>query len=131
MTAVTSFRSVEMPLMHNCQSAILSKQEEMQRHRAWHGTLSGMKSEAALRGLPAGTFLLRQGESELEYYLSWIVDTETNVYKHQPFCLSADLGNPQWEHRNCLYTKLPNLDDIIAIMMHSPKEQCIPLSQGY
>ena len=95
------------------KSQILAKQAEIAGHHAWHGPLSGIKSEEILQKKPVGSYVLRQGETDNEYYLSWMSDTECNICLHRPFCLVIDQEEPKWLHKNGQVDCWEKLEDII------------------
>ena len=88
-----------------------------------------MRCENILRGQPNGSYVIRNGEEPGHYYISWTVDTERSIFKHQPFCISEDKG-AHWEYRNGLTGSMEKLADLIPMMMHLSKENCFPILKG-
>ena len=103
-------------------------EEQMKTHPAWQGDISELSSEKLLKGQPLLTYLLRQGEKEHSYYISFVKGDGS--IKHQRFTLELDqLG---WYYRNGV-TNGPrevtkeNINDLIPPMMHCEPPECIPL----
>jgi hypothetical protein len=105
---------------------ILEKEQEVMSHAAWHGNLTGISCEDILRGKPASSFLLRQGEMRCHYYLSYVIEAPF-LYKHQPFIISLENAQGGWGYRNgCNWWTL-KLEELIAMIIHQPRENCSPI----
>jgi len=102
---------------------IRSKQEEIESHAAWHGRITGMACEAQLRGQPPLSYLLRKGEEEGHYYLSFV---QTPVcFRHQPFIIESSVQG--WFYQNGYTGIAPTVEEIIPMIMHCTLEECRPI----
>lgn len=99
------------------------KEDEITSHPAWHGCLNGMDCEALLRGMPSGTYLLRQGEDQYHYYLSYVIGEY--FYKHQPFIIKFSTRG--WFYQNGCSGFRDRLIELIPMAMHCDESQCTPL----
>jgi hypothetical protein len=99
------------------------KQKEIEAHAAWHGKISGMYCEALLREHPAFTYLLRTGEEEGHFYMSFVQAPVS--FKHQPFVIRFSLNG--WFYQNGYTGITPTVDELIPLIMHCSPEQCRPL----
>jgi hypothetical protein len=97
--------------------------KEMVSHPAWHGDLTGSEAEALLRFQPAGTYLLRQGEKEGLFYLSYVEGT--HLY-HLP--VKIDQASQQWFYLNAFPHYANNLEIFIPEIMHRAENECHPLA---
>lgn len=104
-------------------SWIAEKENEITSHPAWYDRLNGMDCEALLRGMPTGTFLLRQGEDQYHYYLSYVIGEYS--YKHQPFIIK--FSSRGWFYQNGNTDFRDRLVELIPAAMHCNEGQCIPL----
>ncbi len=102
---------------------IQNKQKEIENHVAWHGKITGMLCEALLRDQSPFTYLLRAGEEELHYYLSFVQAPVT--FKHQPFIIEFSVKG--WFYRNGYTGIAPTVEEIIPMIMHCSPEECHPL----
>jgi len=93
-------------------------------HPAWHGKINGMLCETLLRDMPVNTYLIRQGEEEFHFYLSF-VHGENNFFKHQPFMIDND--SRKWFYRNCQQHWAPVVEGLVPLIMHCAADQCLPL----
>ncbi len=108
-----------------CESWAIALKEEVAAHPAWHGMITGMAAEALLRDQKLHTFVIRQGEKEMHYYLSF-VQGEDNNFKHQPFVIEE--AHRKWFYRNTIPHLAASVDELIPLIMHIAPELCIPLS---
>src|SRR5882724_4715796 len=103
-------------------------QEEIESHPAWHSDISEIESEQLLRDENLFTYLLRSGEKENFYFISFI--KEDGSIKHQFFTLELDRKG--WFYRNGM-TGGPqeiiskDLHKLIPMMMHCDLLSCTPL----
>lgn len=103
-------------------------EKEIRLHSAWLGYISGLKAEKMLSEqdykVPY-TYLLRQGEGERDFYVTFIRPDLT--IQHQPFivkitpegwyCLNG-VGNGPFIHTS--------IDTVIHFVMHCKQNECIP-----
>jgi len=102
------------------------KEKEIFSHPAWHGSLSGIECEDVLRGKIPGTYLLRAGEKNFQYYLSFVVENCFS-FKHQPFLITGGDSNLGWGYRNGVTRWCHDLENLISSAMHCEIESCFPL----
>lgn len=104
---------------------LLDKKEEILKHPAWHGSTSTQEAESLLLERLPFTYLLRHGERNYHYYLSFIREQII----HQLCVLEFSLQG--WVYRNGI-TSPPQLRlvDLIPLAMHCRPDQCIPLIKG-
>ncbi|MGH2612954.1 MAG: hypothetical protein ACRDFB_07890, partial [Rhabdochlamydiaceae bacterium] len=69
------------------------------------------------------TYLLRAGEEECHYYLSFV--QSPLCFKHQPFVIEFSMQG--WFFRNGYTGITPTLDEIIPLIMHCTSEESRPL----
>ena len=106
--------------------ATTGKEMELTGHPAWHGSLTGVSSEALLKGLAPYTYLLRTGEEKGHFYISFV--KEDLSIKHQPFVLRFSLNG--WHYQNTVGAYRPtNVADLIPLMMHCEIAVMKPLSR--
>lgn len=105
--------------------------QEIEYHSAWLGQISALKAEKYLRGHKKPyLYVLRAGEGEREnetdYYVSFVLPDFS--IKHQPFVITVTFEG--WYFENGA-TGGPftheSIDDVLHLMMHCPKEACVPL----
>ena len=108
----------------NLDVAIQTKRDEMFSHVAWHGELTGSEAESLLWGQIAGTYLLRQGEKEDHFYLSYIVG---NDLFHLP--VRIDQPTCKWFYQNGCFHYGDELKEFICEIAHREEDQCHPLVQ--
>lgn len=104
--------------------------EQIITHPAWHSDISENDSEKLLRGNNPFTYLLRSGEKEHFYFISFV--KEDGSIKHQFFALEFDRRG--WFYRNGgtgspqeIVSK--DLDRLIPMMMHCDLVSCTPLTR--
>jgi hypothetical protein len=104
-----------------------TNQEQIQGHPAWHGDIDAMQAEALLQGNDAFVYLLRKGEEENVYFITFV--KEDREIKHQRFTLEYDRRG--WYYKNgCNTPQDPVeiveeiLERLIPRMMHCDAEQC-------
>jgi hypothetical protein len=101
-------------------------EQEIFTHPAWHGHFLGIECEDLLRGKPAFSYLLRAGEAKFHYYLSYVMETPF-IYKHQPFTIAFQDAVKGWGYRNTVPHWASHLKDLIPLIIHQPKELCLPI----
>ena len=107
-------------------SWIKANQEQIEKHLAWHESVSSLEAEMLLRGKGSFTYLLRRGEEEQAYYISFV--KEDGGIKHQRFTLEYDRKG--WFYKNGQVTgTLPEIVDetiegLIPQMMHCGAGEC-------
>lgn len=101
--------------------------KNIQAHPAWYGRISGLSADKMLRSkdLPF-LFLLREGEYEKNYYLSFIRPNLT--IRHHPFVITTTQEGWFYDdtERGGPYTNA-SIDRILGLMMHCREEDCVPL----
>ncbi|MBI3211724.1 MAG: hypothetical protein HYZ47_03455 [Simkania negevensis] len=106
-------------------------QEQIQTHPAWHSNISEAESEKLLRDKNAFTYLLRSGEKEHFYFISFV--KEGGSIKHQFFALEFDRKG--WYYRNGGQGSLQeaisqDISKLISMMMHCDLRSCTPLTSA-
>jgi hypothetical protein len=101
---------------------IQEKRNEITANLAWHADLTGPEAESLLRHQEAGTYLLRQGEKEDHYYLSYV---EGRVLSHLP--IKIDYSQKQWFYQNTTHHFGDDLKAFIPEIMHREEAECHPL----
>jgi hypothetical protein len=109
---------------------VQKNQEQIQIHPAWHSGISEKESEKLLIGKSLFTYLLRSGEKEHSYFISFV--KEDASIKHQFFALEFDQKG--WLYRNGgvlspqeIISK--DLHELISMMMHCDSFACTPLKE--
>ena len=102
-------------------SQLSSIEKEIANHPAWHGRMSGLPAEKLLRGKNPYLYLLRAGENEMDYYVTFVLPDLS--IRHQPFVITV---TPQgWYFENAAATGPFNLaasiDDVLHLIMHCEK----------
>ncbi|MGH2611423.1 MAG: SH2 domain-containing protein [Rhabdochlamydiaceae bacterium] len=110
------------------QKEIREREMEILLHLGWHGDISGIECEDLLRGLIPGSYLLREGEREFQYYLSFVLGDPFS-FKHQPFLIVKDHSQIIWGYRNGAHRWISTLDSLIPMVMHCALDQCYPLQK--
>ena len=75
---------------------IQKNQKQIESHPAWYDLISEDESEALLKNKNPFTYLLRAGEKQYSYFISFV--RENGAIKHQPFIL--ELNKRGWYYRN-------------------------------
>lgn len=102
--------------------------DQIKSHVAWHSDISANESEKLLKDKSPFTYLLRAGDKEQLYYISFV--KEDKSIKHQFFVLEFNLQG--WVYRNG-GTGTPeeivskDLHELIPMMMHCDLLACKPL----
>lgn len=84
------------------QSEIHDVLGEIVLHPAWKGMISGLQAETLLKGQKPFVYLLRAGECESNFYVSFVGADDS--LRHQPFeivttpegwyCINGAIGGP-------------------------------------
>ena len=102
-------------------------EQQLHLHPAWQGSLAGLYAEDKLKGQAPFTYLLRSGEIDSHYYVSFVLPDGS--IKHQPFLIKVTSGG--WFCRNG-YVVGPFLNmpfqEILHLIMHCEKSDCIPFT---
>lgn len=104
---------------------IKTNQEQIEKHPAWRGNVDAMLAETLLKKEASFTYLLRKGEKEQAYYISFV--KEDGGIKHQRFTL--EYGLKGWYYKNGVL-KGPEevidefLDRLIPQMMYCDSDTC-------
>ena len=96
-------------------------EEEIHQHSAWYGKLPGLFAQDLLRGHPAGTYLLRDGEIEHQYYVSF-VDMK-GVVQHTPFQIHPETGWMMPNGESCFLKATQSVKDVIPLLIGSNEAQ--------
>ena len=111
-----------MSVMPN-QVCIKDVESEILSHPAWVGAISGLEAEALLKGQSPFTYLLRAGETYLNYYVSFVGSDHT--LRHQPFKIKITQNG--WFCMNGIasgpFLNIPFLE-ILHLIMHCEKGEC-------
>lgn len=109
----------------NQETWFQEKERELENHSAWHGKITGMFCEGVLRDRAPCSYILRAGESQHHYYLSFV--KEDGTFHHQPFVV--EWKSEGWFYRNGNPHYSSTLEGIIPKIMHCEASKCIPLSK--
>lgn len=99
------------------------KREEITNHIAWYGNLTGTEAEIILRGKSDLTYVLREGEKEGHFYLTYVKDECS--FTHIPFTVNTVLK--QWFYRQGYPRFAPTLKGFIPEIMHADEADCTAL----
>ena len=99
------------------------KMDEISNHIAWFGELTGTEAELVLRDKSDMTYLLRKGEKEGHFYLTYVKNGCD--FTHIPFTLNQTLK--QWFYRQGYPRFAPTLKAFVPEIMHTEEMNCIPL----
>src|SRR3569832_48524 len=99
------------------------KIEEITHHVAWFGDLTGTEAEIILRDKSDMTYMLRQGEKEGHFYLTYVKDECS--FTHIPFTVNPVLKH--WFYRQGHPRFAPTLKEFIPEIMHAEEADCIAL----
>jgi hypothetical protein len=92
-------------------------------HPAWKDGFDLTKSDNLLQDCPPFCYILRQGESSYQFFLSY--KEETQKVKHVSF--KIELTIRKWSYRNGTGIIGDDLDEFIPLVMHCKKSQCHPM----
>lgn len=109
----------------NTQNVVYPIQAEIESHPAWHGHITGLHAEDLLKDLPPYTFLIRAGETPVNYYISYV--EKDGMRQHRAFVVTFDAHS--WGYRNAVKTG-PNTQpftDFIHKIIHCEQEECKPM----
>lgn len=98
-------------------------------HVAWCGHITGLDAEEKLKGERLFVYLLREGESPSNYYVSF-VDLDGRI-KHQPFLIR--LSPHGWYCRNGNGSGPflnQTIEEVVHLIMHCKQEECAPLKSS-
>jgi hypothetical protein len=110
---------------------VQKNQNQIEVHPAWHSNISEDESEQLLKDKSPFTYLLRLGEQERLYFISFV--NESGSINHQFFVLEFDRKG--WLYRNAgtggpQGTISKNLDWLIPKIMHCDFFACTPLKKS-
>lgn len=98
--------------------------EGIQKHPAWQENIDTASAEALLEGSRPFTYLLRKGEKEHVYFITFVKGDL--AIKHQRFTLEFDPKG--WFYRNggtgTTEIVAETLENLIPQMMHCSVEEC-------
>lgn len=109
---------------------IRSNQEQIEGHSAWCKSIDAKEAEVLLQGRDSLTYLLRKGEEEKAYFITFV--KEDGSIKHQRFTLEFDRKG--WYYKNGGIPNSPTeivdetLEGLIPQMMHCNVKECKILS---
>lgn len=102
---------------------VQEKMDEIVNHIAWYGDLTGTEAELILRDKVDMTYLLRQGERDDHFYLTFVKDG--CAFSHIPFTINHTLK--QWFYRQGFPRFASSLTVFVPEIMHTEEANCIPL----
>lgn len=102
---------------------VQDKVNEIMSHVAWYDGLTGSEAELLLRGNSDMTYLLRSGEREDHFYLTYVKNE--CYFTHIPFTINRDLE--QWFYMNSRPRFATTLERFIPDVMHAKATDCVPL----
>jgi hypothetical protein len=102
-----------------------TNQEQIHAHFAWHGDVDAKQAESVLEGKDSFTYLLRTGEEENAYFITFV--KEDLSIKHQRFTLEYDRKG--WYYKNggppgISEIVSETLERLIPQMMHCESGVC-------
>lgn len=101
--------------------------EKIQNHLSWFDRISGMKAEKLIRGKKPYHYILRSGENENAYYVTFC--HKDGSVRHQPFTIKPSLEGWYFENGGTGGPfKDATIDDVLHLIMHCDKEECQPLT---
>jgi hypothetical protein len=118
--------STSVSIDTSIQEWMEERELEIFSHLSWHGDISGIECEDFLRGLPPGSYLLREGERRFQYYLSFVIGNSF-TFKHQPFLITLDHSQIVWGYRNGIYNWASTLEELLPLAMHCHIRDCHPV----
>lgn len=107
----------------------ITVEDEIRLHPAWLGRISGLKAEKMLRGKNPYLFVIREGENDSDYYITFV--GADGVVRHQPFiitiksegwCLEQGVGLGPYINTR--------IEDIIHLIIHCEENECVPFIQN-
>lgn len=108
------------------QHIINSLDLQIQLHRAWLGQVTGLKAEKMLRRKKPYAYVLRAGEGENNYYVTF--SHPDGSVRHQPFTVTETVEGWYYENHNSGGPyKDGTIDDVLHLIMHCEKEECASL----
>ncbi len=108
---------------------ILKNQQQISAHTAWYGNITEKESVKLLGDASPYTFILRGGDKEHSYFISFM--KKDGSIKHQNFTLELDRKG--WFYKNGITDGLleavaRDIVDLIPLMMHCESSVCTPYS---
>jgi hypothetical protein len=110
-----------------------TNQEQIQGHPAWHGDIDVQQAEALLQEKDSFSYLLRKGEEENAYFITFVKENQS--IKYQRFTLEHDRKG--WYYKNgttgfnlhkktcgSTETVAETLGELIPQMMHCDDREC-------
>ncbi len=106
--------------------------DQITKHPAWMGDITEAKANWYLERKNPFTYLLRNGEKDYTYFISFI--QKNGSIKHQYFTLESDRKG--WYYKNGVTTGpaeliCSDLKELIPQMMHCDLIQCIVLEHSH
>jgi hypothetical protein len=104
--------------------------EQIESNSVYVGLIQGLKAEKMLRGQKPYTYIIRAGETENDYYVTY-VDANSNV-RHQP--IEVTILNEGWQCENMFpygpYTEEVVFMDVLHKVMHCEKDEATPFAMN-
>lgn len=97
--------------------------DDIQSHKALFGHISGLNAEKTLKDKPAYTYLLRNGETPSDYYVTFT--DVTGIVRHQPFNITT--SNDGWFYENAVARgpfAIISIDEVLHAIMHCEMDEC-------
>ncbi len=105
---------------------IQRSQEEIKNHVAWRSEVTEISAETLLKGEPVFTYILRPGDREEIFFISFM--HPDNTIHHQRFAIERN--SQGWYFQNCVKNGCEeNIEALIPMMMHCTRNMCIPFRE--
>lgn len=104
---------------------IEQKVSEIEGHPAWYADANLSMSETLLKGQKPFTYILRHGDKELHYLLSFV--DENQLVQHRPISIQYSLAIKGWYFLNSVQHARTYLSDLIPVAMHVDPPRSNPL----
>ncbi|MGD0664244.1 MAG: SH2 domain-containing protein [Rhabdochlamydiaceae bacterium] len=102
---------------------VQNKIDEITSHVAWYDDITGTEAELLLRNKADLTYLLRPGEKEGHYYLTYVKGAA--YFTHIP--LRVDNSLKEWFYMNAVNRMAPTLREFIPSVMHAEEAEVTAL----
>lgn len=105
---------------------LIKKEKEIFTSSVWYDNLTGVDCENLLRGKENFSYLIRCGEAQFHYYLSYVLESPF-IYRHQPFTITQKDSKLGWGYQNGHTWWAVKLEDFVPLIIHQPVERCISI----
>jgi len=102
---------------------VQDKIDEIMNNVAWYDDITGTEAELLLRNKKDLTYLLRQGEKEGHFYLTYVKDAV--YFTHIP--IRANNSLKEWFYLNGILRTEATLKDFIPNIMNAEEADITPL----